>query len=99
MKIDRLYDNRAVKLRYIWYIFFFGNVWYMIFDPVWADAKQMALSITYIILMSASLFFMSLSYIKADLNYIKPAVMFIILNNLLGIMDLVLERDTTVEID
>ena len=86
-------------MRYIWYICFFGNLWAMIFDPVWADAKQVALSITYIILMSTSLFFILLSYIKGDLNYIKPGIVFIILNNLVGMMDLVLERETTVEID
>ena len=64
-------------------------MFYMITDPVYADAMQISLSITYSVCIALSILFMSLCFYKSDLRYLKPSYAFLGINNLIGVMDLV----------
>ena len=84
-QIDRLYDNRTKEMRYIFIIIMGSNIYYMIRTPLIDTVISKVMLSLYWILTLFSLFFMSLSYIKNDLRYIRPSYAILAVSNILGI--------------
>ena len=84
-QIDRLYDNRAKEMRFIFIIIMGSNVYNMIRTPLFGTVISQVMLSIYWILTLFSLFFMSLSYIKNDLRYIRPSYAILAVSNILGI--------------
>ena len=72
-------------MRYIFMIILGSNVFFMITTPLIGSVISKVMLSIYWILTLFSLFFMSLSYIKKDLRYIRPSYAILAVSNILGI--------------
>ena len=91
-KIDKLYDMRAINMRYVWLLIISCNIFYMITDPVYDSPRQITVSALYIFFISVSLISMIWSVLKDDLSFTKISYISLALNNLVGTMRLVSEE-------
>ena len=72
-------------MRYIFMIILGSNVFFMITTPLIGSVISKVMLSIYWILTLFSLFFMSLSYIKKDLRYIRPSYAILAVSNILAI--------------